>query len=252
VDLPIELKRSITSRAPWIEKRFVYQQGLPKDSLSLLSHRIDICRIIAPSMASSLSANAERTEIIIRSRFIQRACSNEIDKHEYLKNLFSVIKSLHMHGVLHGDLCRKNIIFSENAYHLIDFEPFLITQTQSGGLRFCTTKPYLCRSNLENVKYSEISDWIGFWSFCFYELGLVPLPQLAANRLQYLAENEAASFDSGYGFQRILSSLIIMILGNQKQVDLDLIKTGQVLRRSKEERGEWQISGSRNPLCRTR
>ena len=216
MDLPIELKRSITSRAPWIEKRFVYQQGLPKDSLSSLSHRIDICRNIAPSMASSLSVNAERTEIIIRSRFIQRACSNEIDKHEYLKNLFSVIKSLHKKGVFHGDLCRKNIIFSESSYHLIDFEPFLMSQTKSGRRRFCTTRPYLSQIDLKTATYSETSDLIGFWSFCLYEMGLVPLPQAAAYSLHRLIKNEPNCLDLVLGFENILTSLRFQIFGHQK------------------------------------
>jgi hypothetical protein len=70
---------------------------------------------------------------------------------------------------VHGDVCRKNILFDGKQLILVDLEPSL-KQVKDGVDQLMCTLPYVSIRDLKNKQLSMESDKIGFYFFLKYTL----------------------------------------------------------------------------------
>ena len=102
-----------------------------------------------------------------QKRLIKQKDLQEI---EYTKRLFLVnqfaksLDELYDEGFIHGDINRKNIIYSENRLCLVDLEPSLL-QIKDRVKQWMSTKPYVCDEDIRNNNISSKTDFLGFCCF---------------------------------------------------------------------------------------
>ena len=83
-------------------------------------------------------------------------------------------------GFIHGDINRKNIIYSDDRLCLIDFEPSLL-QVKDRVMQWMSTRPYRHYEDIQNNNITVKSDFLGFGCFIKWFL-------LNSNRPQYYAD----------------------------------------------------------------
>lgn len=102
-----------------------------------------------------------------QKRLIKQKDLREI---EYTKRLSLVdqfaksLDELYDEGFIHGDINRKNIIYSENRLCLVDLEPSLL-QIKDRVKQWMSTKPYVCDEDIRNNNISSKTDFLGFCCF---------------------------------------------------------------------------------------
>jgi len=85
----------------------------------------------------------------------------------YKKDFFPLVKALEYFrkiGFIHGDLNRKNIIYTKDGFKIIDFEPSL-KQLKNGNSQLMVTLPYIFRKNLKQNCLDSCVDKLGFFYF---------------------------------------------------------------------------------------
>lgn len=83
------------------------------------------------------------------------------------KDFFCLVKALDYLksiGFVHGDLNKKNIIYTTNGFRIIDFEPSLLQQ-KGGRKQFMITTPYISRLDLEEGTITIRTDKLAFYYF---------------------------------------------------------------------------------------
>ena len=85
-------------------------------------------------------------------------------KKEDLLDLVKALNYFKMIGFVHADINRKNIIYTEDGFKIIDYEPSL-TQIKNKKKQLLITIPYVQRMELDNETVTEITDKIGFFYF---------------------------------------------------------------------------------------
>ena len=91
----------------------------------------------------------------------------EIDsskKMHLIKNFSLSLDRLYEEGFVHGDINRKNIIYSENKLYLVDFEPSLL-QLKDKTKQWMSTRPYRHHEDIQNNNITAKSDFLGFACF---------------------------------------------------------------------------------------
>ena len=83
-------------------------------------------------------------------------------------------------GFIHGDINRKNIIYSDDRLCLIDFEPSLL-QVKDRVKQWMSTRPYRHYEDIQNNNITVKSDFLGFGCFIKWFL-------LKSNPPQYYAD----------------------------------------------------------------
>ena len=84
-------------------------------------------------------------------------------------------------GFIHGDINRKNIIYSDDRLCLIDFEPSLL-QVKDRVKQWMSTRPYRYSEDINNNNITIKSDFLGFGCFVKWFLGSSHPPQFYATR----------------------------------------------------------------------
>lgn len=79
-------------------------------------------------------------------------------------DLISALEYLSSVSFVHGDLNRKNIIYSKDGFKIIDLEPSL-KQIVDGAPKFMVTKPYISKNDLKLNIISTRTDKLGFFYF---------------------------------------------------------------------------------------
>ena len=105
--------------------------------------------------------------IMKQKSLINKKRLKEIDqsKKMYLiKNFSQSLDRLYREGFVHGDINRKNIIYSENKLFLIDFEPSLL-QLKDQTKQWMSTRPYRHHEDIQNKNITAKSDFLGFSCF---------------------------------------------------------------------------------------
>lgn len=67
-------------------------------------------------------------------------------------------------GLVHGDINKKNVIFTSNICHILDWEPSLF-QIRRGRPSWMVTNPWVDKTDLMNRKIGPNTDFLGFWNF---------------------------------------------------------------------------------------
>ena len=103
----------------------------------------------------------------------------EIDPSEKIKLIKKFAQSLdklYAEEFVHGDINRKNIIYSENKLFLIDFEPSLL-QIKDQTKQWMSTRPYRHHEDIQNNNITAKSDFLGFACFIKWFLSNSNCPQ---------------------------------------------------------------------------
>ena len=91
-----------------------------------------------------------------------------IKKSSYTKEDFlDIVEALQYFetiGFIHGDINRKNIIYTEEGFKIIDYEPSLV-QYKNGVKQLLITPPYVDKKELETSHLTFKTDKIGFFYF---------------------------------------------------------------------------------------
>ena len=82
---------------------------------------------------------------------------------------------------IHGDINRKNIIYSGGRLCLIDLEPSLL-QVKDRVKQWMSTRPYRYSEDINNNNITTKSDFLGFGCFVKWFLGSSHPPQFYATR----------------------------------------------------------------------
>ena len=96
---------------------------------------------------------------------------NRLDKIEPFEKKLTLINQLaqsldqmHAEGFVHGDVNRKNIIYSDDRLWLIDFEPSLL-QIKNHAKQWMSTMPYIHHDDIKSNTITIKSDLLGFGCF---------------------------------------------------------------------------------------
>ncbi len=102
-----------------------------------------------------------------QKRLIKQKDLREIEQTKRLPLVSQFAQSLdevYDEGFIHGDINRKNIIYSENRLCLVDLEPSLL-QIKDRVKQWMSTKPYVCDEDIQNNNISAKTDLLGFCCF---------------------------------------------------------------------------------------
>jgi len=83
-----------------------------------------------------------------------------------LYKLAEALEYLQDIGLVHGDLNRKNILYTDDGYKIIDFEPDLY-QLKNGLKQTMITVPYVSNEDKRNNTIKTLTDKV---SFCYFLL----------------------------------------------------------------------------------
>jgi len=87
-----------------------------------------------------------------------------VQKMILIENFSQSLDRLYEGGFIHGDINRKNIIYSEDKLCLIDFEPSLL-QLKNQVKQWMSTRPYRHHEDIQNNNITVKSDLLGFGCF---------------------------------------------------------------------------------------
>ena len=97
-------------------------------------------------------------------------------------------------GFIHGDINRKNIIYSDDRLCLIDFEPSLL-QVKDRVKQWMSTRPYRHHEDIQNNNITVKSDFLGFGCFIKWFLLTNNPPQYYADECsKVISEFKVQSF----------------------------------------------------------
>ena len=101
---------------------------------------------------------------------------NSSKKIKLIKKFAQSLDKLYAEEFVHGDINRKNIIYSENKLFLIDFEPSLL-QIKDQTKQWMSTRPYRHHADIQNNNITAKSDFLGFACFAKWFLFNSNCPQ---------------------------------------------------------------------------
>ena len=92
-----------------------------------------------------------------QTHYKKKSLKIKIDEIKSLANTLTYLNNL---GYIHGDINRKNILYTDEGFKIIDFEPSLI-QLKNNKKVYMITPPYFIKDN----PISFLTDKIGFFYF---------------------------------------------------------------------------------------
>jgi hypothetical protein len=144
----------------------IYLKEALLDADSQVKHRISLINGFDYKRYRSLVG----TEIIEQNdHYSYRQDLLEIKKIKSLKrsDFIGLVRALEYFNLLnfvHGDLNKKNIIYTEDGFKIIDYEPSHV-QIKNKIKQLMVTMPYVLRSDLEGNIATTATDKIGFFYF---------------------------------------------------------------------------------------
>ena len=168
----------------WIDKKSnnIYKIYNLLDDLKVIEKRLSQIVKLSSSMDFIPQTNYFYEEDLLVMK--QKCLSNkkklkEIDPSERIKLIKKFAQSLdklYAEEFVHGDINRKNIIYSENKLFLIDFEPSLL-QIKDQTKQWMSTRPYRHHADIQNNNITAKSDFLGFACFAKWFLFNSNCPQ---------------------------------------------------------------------------
>lgn len=210
-NLPVELSRRIYSEGNLVVKEISYSDGLADHAIDLSFERARIARAMGKGCLIN-DLVIEGTGILT-CRSVRSDSNNKTSQvtKDMLRRLFIEIQAMHSLGFVHGDISRKNILANKNKLHLIDFEPYLVTQDKRGGLLYRATQPYISDEDKTEKTLTEQTDWIGFWSYALFVLNVIEMPQFGPKII------------NKYGLRKLIhdqaSSTFTFVLDEMKKIN---------------------------------
>jgi hypothetical protein len=81
-----------------------------------------------------------------------------------LRGLAALLDAIAPH-IVHGDVCRKNVVFDGEQLHLVDWEPAL-RQLRDGRATLLYTEPYISLGDIAGDTLTTETDKLGFFFLC--------------------------------------------------------------------------------------
>ena len=192
-------------RAHWIDKNTktfhkIYKKDNLIDDPKIIKARL--CHIVklTNTMKFMPKTNYFYEEDILRmdQRYlIKQTDLKDISSTNRLSLVAQFSKSLdevYADGFVHGDINRKNIIYSEDRLCLIDFEPSLL-QIKNRVKQWMSTRPYRHYEDIQNNNITVKSDFLGFGCFIkWFLLNNNPPQHYADECSKVISEFKAESF----------------------------------------------------------
>jgi len=152
----------------WVQK--IYKRKELVSPLHTLKHRWRLIEHLSISLPCFIETKVDydRDYVWVKQRRIKREPINKIpntDRIKYLKELAIDLDTMAMFGFVHGDINRKNLVYSEGRIFLIDLEPDLF-QRKNGKKILLSTAPYIEVSDLRNNTVTTATDKLSFACLC--------------------------------------------------------------------------------------
>ena len=171
----------------WIDKKSnniykIYKKFNLLDDLKDIEKRLSQIVKLSSSMDFIPQTNYfyEEDLLVMKQKcLINKKESKEIDsskKIKLIKKFAQSLDELYAEEFVHGDINRKNIIYSENNLFLIDFEPSLL-QIKDQTKQWRSTRPYRHHADIQNNNITAKSDFLGFACFAKWFLFNSNCPQ---------------------------------------------------------------------------
>ena len=171
----------------WIDKKSnniykIYKKFNLLDDLKDIEKRLNQIVKLSSSMDFIPQTNYfyEEDLLVMKQKcLINKKRLKEIDPSEKIKLIKKFAQSLdklYAEEFVHGDINRKNIIYSENKLFLIDFEPSLL-QIKDQTKQWMSTRPYRHHADIQNNNITAKSDFLGFACFAKWFLFNSNCPQ---------------------------------------------------------------------------
>jgi len=187
---------------------FIYKTFLRKNLLSptrVIAERVDQINSFEYQKYKALA----RTEITLDGdeysykQVFYRPQKHQADKAEILL-LADALEYLANIGFVHGDINRKNVIYTQEGFKIIDFEPDLF-QYKGNRAQMMFTVPYVAKCDVERNAISTLTDKIGFIYFLLRISGKFSardIVQLSKNfeHERYLGMNEMDLMSCSYRY----------------------------------------------------
>ena len=171
----------------WIDKKSnniykIYKKFNLLDDLKDIEKRLSQIVKLSSSMDFIPQTNYfyEEDLLVMKQKcLINKKELKEIDsskKIKLIKKFAQSLDELYAEEFVHGDINRKNIIYSENKLFLIDFEPSLL-QINDQTKQWMSTRPYRHHADIQNNNITAKSDFLGFACFAKWFLFNSNCPQ---------------------------------------------------------------------------
>ena len=171
----------------WIDKKSnsiykIYKKFNLLDDLKDIEKRLSQIVKLSSSMDFIPQTNYfyEEDLLVMKQKcLINKKELKEIDsskKIKLIKKFAQSLDKLYAEEFVHGDINRKNIIYSENKLFLIDFEPSLL-QIKDQTKQWMSTRPYRHHADIQNNNITAKSDFLGFACFAKWFLFNSNCPQ---------------------------------------------------------------------------
>ena len=171
----------------WIDKKSnsiykIYKKFNLLDDLKDIEKRLSQIVKLSSSMDFIPQTNYfyEKDLLVMKQKCLSNKKKlKEIDSSEKIKLIKKFAQSLdklYEEEFVHGDINRKNIIYSENNLFLIDFEPSLL-QIKDQTKQWMSTRPYRHHDDIQNNNITAKSDFLGFACFIKWFLSNSNCPQ---------------------------------------------------------------------------
>ena len=182
-----EAKLQVKGHINWIDKKSnniykIYKKFNLLDDLKDIEKRLSQIVKLSSSMDFIPQTNYfyEEDLLVMKQKcLINKKKLKEIDPSEKIKLIKKFAQSLdklYAEEFVHGDINRKNIIYSENKLFLIDFEPSLL-QIKDQTKQWMSTRPYRHHADIQNNNITAKSDFLGFACFAKWFLFNSNCPQ---------------------------------------------------------------------------
>ena len=182
-----EAKLQARGHIHWIDKKSnniykIYKKFNLLDDLKDIEKRLSQIVKLSSSMDFIPQTNYfyEEDLLVMKQKcLINKKKLKEIDPSEKIKLIKKFAQSLdklYAEEFVHGDINRKNIIYSENKLFLIDFEPSLL-QIKDQTKQWMSTRPYRHHADIQNNNITAKSDFLGFACFAKWFLFNSNCPQ---------------------------------------------------------------------------
>ena len=170
-----EVKLQAKGHVHWIDKKSnniykIYKKINLLDDLTDIEKRLSQIVKLSYLMEFIPQTNfSYKDDLLIMKQkcLIDKKKLKEIDsskKMHLIKNFSLSLDRLYEEGFVHGDINRKNIIYSENKLYLVDFEPSLL-QLKDKTKQWMSTRPYRHHEDIQNNNITIKSDFLGFACF---------------------------------------------------------------------------------------
>lgn len=105
----------------------------------------------------------DKTNYIYKQEFIIVKQTKNLKKEDFLE-LIRTLKYFESIKFIHGDLNKKNIIYTNDGFKIIDYEPSLF-QIKNNRQQLMVTIPYVLKADLESKSVTISTDKLGFFYF---------------------------------------------------------------------------------------